>query len=275
MKASPAFQLYAQDFLVGTAELTAEEVGAYIRLLCYQWVKGGLPNDENKLAHLAGLTEISGGLSLGYVLGNVLVKFRLSPEDNLWRNERLEVVRREQAEYREKQANNGKGGGNPNFKKGKKNPYYDDDQTLTKDNPPHNPQDNPVDKRPHNPKITSSSSSSSSSNNKEGEEVVEAWNQSEFPKCMSISIKRKASIKQRMADPFFSQKWREALDRIKTSAFCTGKNDRGWKADIDWFLKPDSVVRIMEGKYDNRNGNSQTQQKFRMFNPEQGVKGEA
>jgi hypothetical protein len=28
-----------------------------------------------------------------------------------------------------------------------------------------------------------------------------------------------------------------------------GVNDRGWKADIDWFLKPESVMKIIEGKY--------------------------
>lgn len=33
---SPAFQFYAQDFLVGTAMLSAEETGAYIRLIMNQ-----------------------------------------------------------------------------------------------------------------------------------------------------------------------------------------------------------------------------------------------
>lgn len=138
MKPSPAFQFYPHDFLVGTADLTAEEVGGYIRLLCYQWAKGSLPNDEKKLSQLSGISD---GLSLG----NVSVKFRLC-EDGFKRNHRLETVRLEQEEYRKKQAENGSKGGNPNFKHGKHNPYY-------------KPKDNPLD----NPKINSSSSSSPSS----------------------------------------------------------------------------------------------------------------
>lgn len=137
MKPSPAFQLYAQDFLVGTADLTAEETGAYIRLLCYQWVKHGLPKDDRKLMQLSGITD-------AYVLGNVLAKFRLC-EDEIYRNDRLESVRLKQDEYRSKQSKNGQKGGNPNFHKGKDNPY-------------HKPKDNP----PDIPEINSSPSSSSS-----------------------------------------------------------------------------------------------------------------
>jgi len=33
MNKAPAFQFYASDFLVDTAEMTNQEVGAYIRLL--------------------------------------------------------------------------------------------------------------------------------------------------------------------------------------------------------------------------------------------------
>jgi hypothetical protein len=37
-----------------------------------------------------------------------------------------------------------------------------------------------------------------------------------------------------------------------------GNNDRGWKATIDWFLQPDSVVRIMEGWYKGKDNNQPT-----------------
>lgn len=39
--------------------------------------------------------------------------------------------------------------------------------------------------------------------------------------------------------------------RIQKSSFCQGKNDRGWVASFDWFIRPDTVVKIMEGKYDD------------------------
>lgn len=85
------------------------------------------------------------------------------------------------------------------------------------------------------------------------EEVIEAWNSMEIlPKIMSLTEKRRKTIKARLDDQFFTANWRTALAKVLESAFCTGTNDRGWKADIDWFLKPDSVPMIMEGKYDNK-----------------------
>lgn len=42
---SPAVLLYYEDFLVGTNDLTDEEVGQYIRLLCLQNSKGHLSMD--------------------------------------------------------------------------------------------------------------------------------------------------------------------------------------------------------------------------------------
>ncbi len=46
--------------------------------------------------------------------------------------------------------------------------------------------------------------------------------------------------------------WQEALQRLAESEFCQGGGKDGWRADIDWFLRPDTVARILEGKYDNR-----------------------
>ena len=39
---SPAFLFYTQDFLVGTMDMTDEEVGQYVRLLCRQHTKGNI-----------------------------------------------------------------------------------------------------------------------------------------------------------------------------------------------------------------------------------------
>jgi hypothetical protein len=44
----------------------------------------------------------------------------------------------------------------------------------------------------------------------------------------------------------------DALNRVAKSSFCRGQNERGWKADIDWFLKPDTLTKILEGKYDDQ-----------------------
>jgi hypothetical protein len=44
------------------------------------------------------------------------------------------------------------------------------------------------------------------------------------------------------------------MKKILQSDFLCGKNDRGWRADFDFFIKPETHIKIMEGKYDNRNG---------------------
>lgn len=101
---APAFQLYADDFLSGTSEMTAEEVGAYIRLLCHQWAKGGLPNDQDRLSRMAGLM----GSPIGSPLScYVLAKFTAC-DDGMLRNKRLEQIREESEAYAKKQSDSGK-----------------------------------------------------------------------------------------------------------------------------------------------------------------------
>jgi uncharacterized protein YdaU (DUF1376 family) len=97
IKKPPAFQFYADDFLAGTLDMSQEEVGAYIRLLCYQWNTGSIPVATEKQQRLAG----------GCVSVDVLAKFRLLPDGRLV-NERLEQERNKQAEYRKQQSQKGK-----------------------------------------------------------------------------------------------------------------------------------------------------------------------
>ena len=42
------------------------------------------------------------------------------------------------------------------------------------------------------------------------------------------------------------------VKRIAASAFCRGANDRGWRAGVDWFLKPGTAAKVLEGQYDDR-----------------------
>lgn len=77
------------------------------------------------------------------------------------------------------------------------------------------------------------------------------WNKlAVVSQCQKITPSRLKSIKARFEEPYFVENWKAALLKIKDSPFCCGDNERGWKASFDWFLKPDSCVRVMEGKYD-------------------------
>ena len=54
MKGAPWFKFYPSDFMAGVAELTSEERGSYISLLCHQWATGDLPGERMRMERLAG-----------------------------------------------------------------------------------------------------------------------------------------------------------------------------------------------------------------------------
>lgn len=83
------------------------------------------------------------------------------------------------------------------------------------------------------------------------EEIFNCWNLLGcVPKVLLISDQRRRHLEARLSSKFFRDNWRVAMDKIKSSPFLCGQSERGWKANFDWFIRPDSVLRIMEGKYD-------------------------
>src|SRR6185503_2578411 len=56
---------------------------------------------------------------------------------------------------------------------------------------------------------------------------------------------RSQRLAQRMSDKYFREHWREGVTRASRSRFCTGGGARGWKANVDWFLTPDTLVKLM------------------------------
>lgn len=80
--------------------------------------------------------------------------------------------------------------------------------------------------------------------------VVEAWNEmaeaNGLPRAMTVTKGRAKALAARFKDAFWVQLWREAIDEIPKDPFRLGHNDRGWKADIDYFLQPDRVAKLIE-----------------------------
>jgi hypothetical protein len=44
------------------------------------------------------------------------------------------------------------------------------------------------------------------------------------------------------------------IENVKYSDFLKGNNNRNWTADIDWILKPNNFIKVLEGNY-NKNKN--------------------
>lgn len=84
-KDAPAFDFYPERWLAGVAEFSDTEQLAYLRLLCYQWLRQGLPAEMAPLRRLAGKG----------VTPALLTKFPIDA-DGMRRNPRLETVRAEQ-----------------------------------------------------------------------------------------------------------------------------------------------------------------------------------
>jgi len=82
--------------------------------------------------------------------------------------------------------------------------------------------------------------------------IQEAWNS--IPGVVKIknwSDKRITALRARLKDEKWLPNAIKAMEIIKSgkTPFLTGDNDRKWVANIDWFLRPDSVMRVLEGYY--------------------------
>ena len=93
---APAFQFYADDFLAGTITMTNEERGAYIALLCIQWSKEALTENDFQRVCI-GMPPHSQRICQS--------KFQIDAEGN-YRNQRLQSEREKQDQYRKKQTDN-------------------------------------------------------------------------------------------------------------------------------------------------------------------------
>lgn len=97
MGSPPAFQMYAADFLVDTADWTVDEIGIYLRLLLNEWVNGQLPNDDKRLSRIAGVSHQKFKKKFKTLEG----KFKVNGSGFLY-NRRLEEEREKQLIWREK-----------------------------------------------------------------------------------------------------------------------------------------------------------------------------
>ncbi len=84
----------------------------------------------------------------------------------------------------------------------------------------------------------------------------ETWNNTPgVRKCIAANKGRVGAFKARMKESVFLDGWRTALAKFPLKCFAS-KPD-GWQPDIDWFLRPNNVTSILEGKFDWTHSNGQ------------------
>lgn len=70
-----------------------------------------------------------------------------------------------------------------------------------------------------------------------------------WPKVIKLTTKRRMQLRGRLVDAGGVDGWRQALLAGSRAPFLTGSNDRGWRADIDFFLRQDKFLKTLEGGY--------------------------
>lgn len=93
----------------------------------------------------------------------------------------------------------------------------------------------------------------------EADLVVDEWNRLDgVSECRVVTSTRRKLIATRLRDSWWRGNWLNAIARIPKARWLH-ENDGNWKADIDWFLRPDTAAKLLEGKYDNAGRTNSTQ----------------
>lgn len=87
-------------------------------------------------------------------------------------------------------------------------------------------------------------------------DLAKVWNENRGPLPavrLPLSPDRAKHATARLRQEPDLGEWAAAIQRMAASTFCRGEStDRGWRADFDFALKPATLDRVREGKYDDR-----------------------
>ena len=83
------------------------------------------------------------------------------------------------------------------------------------------------------------------------EKAVDSFNRMcpSLPKVRALTENRRTLIQN--ADKLINGDFEALFRKAEASDYLTGKINN-WRADLDWILKDDNPLKILEGKYDNR-----------------------
>ena len=94
-----------------------------------------------------------------------------------------------------------------------------------------------------------------------------AWNETAheaLPRCQELGDRRRRTAAARLRERPIDG-WRLVVERINASRFCRGENDRGWVANFDWLIRPDTATKVLEGQYDDRTGAAPSREQQRVY----------
>ena len=85
------------------------------------------------------------------------------------------------------------------------------------------------------------------------EGIIELYHElcPKMQKVLVLNKTRKGHVNARYAE-FGLSKITEVLRFAGESDFLNGKNDRAWRADFEWLMRPENFIKVLEGKYQNK-----------------------
>ena len=233
----PAFLFYSSDFLSGTFLMSDEEIGQYIKLLCLQHQKGHL-KEKDMMNICKSYNE------------NIFEKFEKDEEGNYY-NKRLEeeVFRRKNySESRRRNRLKKKDEEDEEDEEGQKNKIYEKDiNNICSSHEKHMETETETETITEN--ININKNKKEKKMNKYND-VIEIYNTycTNLAKVQKLTEKRKIAI-NKLLKKINIEQFKEICMIANKSDFLTGNNDRNWKADFDFVIRPDKAVSILEGKY--------------------------
>lgn len=75
-----------------------------------------------------------------------------------------------------------------------------------------------------------------------------------YPKCTRLSAGRKKAIHARIKSGYTVEDFEKVFQLAEQSRFLKGGNDRNWHADFDWLIKDANMAKVLDGKYQDKQG---------------------
>lgn len=227
MKKYPTFPFNPKDFLSDhkVVKMTDAEVGFYVKMLCHDWLEGGIP--------------LTGPVAEWYSKGGTVAECFVQKNGRLF-NPRLEKEREKRRLWSEKSSIGGRVGAeikklNVKLKGG-----------TTEGIPPLKG------KRHREPRLLYKGSYQKTS--ELFAQVAAAWNNLALKKNLSPvldiipgSLRAKNLLSLFSLEGFDFQAF---IDKISTQAFLMGGGRVAWRASFDWAIKLDNYMKIMEAQYE-------------------------
>lgn len=101
------------------------------------------------------------------------------------------------------------------------------------------------------------------------DDLMALWNSKRdkrLPGCMKLTARRRSAAAARLKEFPRQRDWENFIDYINTSAWTLGETRNelhpAWKANFDWFVKPGSMVKFLEGQYTATNKPASTREEY-------------